>query len=1477
MEAKLLLKLNIKNFYPIIIVLIAFLSLNKISLAQSQPDVVEKTYSANNWGVSTVKTAGLYTGESVDLSSMELSWNSIDVSIPGNIPIQIGRTYTNFDSPFAAWAPNIIDARWDLDIPSIRFGVWANGLGRMSACMNNSGLQKIKNYNIIIPGAGKFREIGRNPAISYPPNTVTQFENNWLLICETFTTRSNSKDVNGNPQGQARPWGVTLLSPSGLKYRFAFYSAWQPFNWSPQYLASIGLRKPILRNFELRVTDIEDQFGNYLAFDYEEFNLNNNHRLLRPKSIRANDGRRVDFFYESNSGNTLYQSHQLTKIKYGSYEVNYDYTNNKLSRVRLPEGLTWDFTYQSAALEYLRELKSVKTPSGASIEYSYTDESEVLACDSIKDLATNLTQRKLIDGSNTYTYNYSLSDTVVNFSSTVRVSGPKATQEQTTVCIPIGRENLPLRNYISGTRSGYLDSGGNFIVTRQTEYDWRSIQHGTTMDLGGWNDRASDREYLKSTTIDSNYSQTNNSLDHFGNPQSIYETGVGIARTRNISYWNNSSRWLVGKKTNETVSNKYTESNLFDSYGRLTRSTVNGVTKNFTYSGANLASETDAVGNQTQYRNYYLGKPRLIELPRGQVTYTYDNFGRVKSFTNERSYTSSYNWDNQGRLTLINEPIGADIAISYLNNSQIIVNRGSLRETIDLDGLNRTKRVTLRDLNTGTQRFTRFTYDDRGNQTFVSLPSYNANETKGVRSTFDELDRLVKEISPTGTTLISYPTSTQQVITKANGRTVTRNYQAYADPNKALLVQSIDQVSASNSITTSITRDLVGRLTKVQQGGHDINYQYHPTFKDFVNSISYPSHTENYEPDSNGRVSTKRYGSGQKIRFSYDFRNNPRSINYPDNTPDETFSYSLTGNLQTASNGISSWSYQYDDLDRLTNEKLTLDGTSYSTSYRYNNQGHLIETNFPSGNRVYYTPNSFGETQAISGALNNVQYFADGGISTINYSNGIRTSFTRQSNGVNLASMIGKKGNTTRFGYSYTYDNLRNLKSINNTTNASYSISNIQYDGLERLLSATSPSMGGTIQYTYDDLGNIQSKSLGTTNWNYRYNSSNNLLTRIDGSNYQFAYDNRGNVTSNGRRAFSYNLANQMVNSQGKQFNYDAHGKRVKADNEISIYSLSGALIHRVKGSKFTDYIYLGNKLVAKNQFGTKNKVIIIPYKDLVITVKLPKSTTDTSSKSVTYVHSDFLGSPIANSDSSGNITQRYYYQPFGKNINISTDDIGYTGHKFDADLGLNYMQARYYDPDVGRFYSNDPVGFKDIHSFNRYTYANNNPYKYIDPDGKTSWPVDKNINGQVVITSPFGLRFTGIARASTNHSGTDFRAKRGADIRATENGIVKKIGSSGRAGNYILISNTDGSMSGHAHTAATPGLKVGDKVKEGSVIGTSDGSGTGNAPHQHYTYRIGTQKKPATQSTPKVDPMTTQFKNKPQKEICIKTQLNKC
>jgi RHS repeat-associated protein len=106
-----------------------------------------------------------------------------------------------------------------------------------------------------------------------------------------------------------------------------------------------------------------------------------------------------------------------------------------------------------------------------------------------------------------------------------------------------------------------------------------------------------------------------------------------------------------------------------------------------------------------------------------------------------------------------------------------------------------------------------------------------------------------------------------------------------------------------------------------------------------------------------------------------------------------------------------------------------------------------------------------------------------------------------------------------------------------------------------------------------------------------------------------------------------------------------------------------------------------------------------------------------------TYLHTDALGSPIAKTNSSGTVIETVEYEPYGKRSNGANDDRpGYTGHVMDSASGLTYMQQRYYDPVIGRFISVDPVTMEnsgDIRHFNRFAYANNNPYRFTDPDGR--------------------------------------------------------------------------------------------------------------------------------------------------------------
>ncbi len=104
--------------------------------------------------------------------------------------------------------------------------------------------------------------------------------------------------------------------------------------------------------------------------------------------------------------------------------------------------------------------------------------------------------------------------------------------------------------------------------------------------------------------------------------------------------------------------------------------------------------------------------------------------------------------------------------------------------------------------------------------------------------------------------------------------------------------------------------------------------------------------------------------------------------------------------------------------------------------------------------------------------------------------------------------------------------------------------------------------------------------------------------------------------------------------------------------------------------------------------------------------------------------HNDALGSPIFATNQRGEVVWRRSYTPYGEELNREApNEPGYTGKFEEPDLGINDFGARWYDPRIGRFLAIDPVGFSpdNPQSFNRYAYANNNPYGFVDPDGRRS------------------------------------------------------------------------------------------------------------------------------------------------------------
>jgi len=389
--------------------------------------------------------------------------------------------------------------------------------------------------------------------------------------------------------------------------------------------------------------------------------------------------------------------------------------------------------------------------------------------------------------------------------------------------------------------------------------------------------------------------------------------------------------------------------------------------------------------------------------------------------------------------------------------------------------------------------------------------------------------------------------------------------------------------------------------------------------------------------------------------------------------------------------------------------------------------------------------NSAGQ---FNGALaSGTSYHPSGAVTAMSYGNG--QSFTQTLNArllpdrmTTIGAGTGPSETALDLTYSYTARGLVSdmTDGVNFNNSRAY-----EYDGQGRLTSATGPwGETGEIdlaQYSYDSLGNLRSKILGPRHVALSYNNNNRLIAANDSltethggtGNRTVSYDSRGNIKRLGGQSFRYNGMNRPTGMSGDvdgAYRYDGHGRRVKSVTQketgkvtrYSVYGSTGELIYIVQidqtGAK-DHYVTTQVTLDTGSGSGAGGQT-------LARVKSKGTGTPNTYADEVTYLHNDHLGSAGSGTDAAGAVMWREEYSPFGltmKNDAANDNQAGFTGHIKDSDTGLTYMQARYYDPVIGRFLSIDPVDFMQSGYnpayFNRYAYSGNDPINNIDPDGQ--------------------------------------------------------------------------------------------------------------------------------------------------------------
>jgi RHS repeat-associated protein len=754
---------------------------------------------------------------------------------------------------------------------------------------------------------------------------------------------------------------------------------------------------------------------------------------------------------------------------------------------------------------------------------------------------------------------------------------------------------------------------------------------------------------------------------------------------------------------------------------------------------------------------------------------TYDTYGNITSITDAESniitftYSPSYSY---AYLTEISGTVGTDIIttkatydynrgwITSIQQPKGVATSGyDILYTYDLSG-----RVTKKEfpLLTGqSQRaYVEAVYDDT-NRTVTIIDQLRHY----VVQQHDKLGRLTDAKWYTGTygsgtlyTTISYTYRYDDRIlsmTDQGDDTYTftcdflGRYTQIQYPDSSLISCSYEDTNGKVTITNErgfdkiLWYDWLSRLTKVEEEyatnsfavtvyqydevshlvaytdaeNHTTNYTYASLFG--LTKVTYPdSEFQEYEYDDVGNAISVTYANGNEILFAYDDIYRLTHIQYQDPST-VSFLYDLNSNRtkmeDNAPNAGDYIEYTYDCWNRLTMKRRYISTSTYTVSYQYDTANRLTELAYPDDMQILYSYDDLNRITEIKRymdgsnyeiLLDNTQYDVESLLVQFDYGNDLRATFSYDSRD-RLLTLDVKDGATSYLDLGYTYDNNSNITQLVNgwkDTNSDWhsETETYSYDGLDRLTSASCISWSHT--YSYDRVGNRTAKD-GIT---YTINTVNEVTALSDGTT--FIYDSNGNRTQKSKGSdtwtYTYDYANRLTKVEKNsaplgEYVYDGDGKRIQV----------------TENSTTTTYIYSGLTVLYEENSTGSATYIYGPRG------RLAKRTTINEESNTFYYHTDHLGSTRLVTDDTKNIVSAVTYHPFGEVCSEEgSEDFLFNGKEKDAN-DLYYYGARYYDPEIGRFLTRDPLGGAMVkpQSLNKYTYCVNNPMKYVDPAGLNS------------------------------------------------------------------------------------------------------------------------------------------------------------